>query len=326
MLFYLITFILLVILNFGYFKFADFFNIIDKPNSRSSHSYITIRGGGILFPAAVLLWFVQNGFSQLWLIFATLLIAGVSFLDDAITLSSKIRIIIQFIAVTLLFWQLNIFELSWYCIILVYLFTIGWINAFNFMDGINGITAFYGLVSLSSFAWLNRSLNFVSQDLIFFLIISVLIFSFFNARKRAKTFAGDVGSVSLAFVLAWFMISLIIKTGHVEYILFFVVYGIDSVFTIIFRLRKLENIFDAHRTHLYQFLSNELKWSHVLVSLIYCFIQIIINIITIILIYEERMILPVFITFILLLCSVYLFVRYKISKIIQLKTEINTSV
>lgn len=325
MLFYLFVFIILIVILLSYFRIAEKFNIIDKPNNRSSHTYITIRGGGIVFPAAALLWFILNGFGQPWIILALVLIAGVSFLDDVITLSSKIRILFHFIAVTLLFWQLNVFELSWYFIILIYLITIGWINAFNFMDGINGISAFYGLVSLTSFGWLNQNLDFVSQDLIFSLIISVLIFSFFNARRRAKTFAGDIGSVSLAFMLGWFMISLIIKTRCIEYILFFAVYGIDSVFTILFRLKKRENIFKAHRTHLFQFLSNELKYSHVMVSGIYGFIQIIINIITIKVIYEERMTLLVFIIFLVFLCSGYLFVRYKISKLIQLKLDFNSS-
>lgn len=325
MLLYLIVFIILIVILLVYFRIAGHFNIIDKPNNRSSHTYITIRGGGIVFPMAALLWFIHFGCNQPWLILSLVLISVVSFLDDAITLSSKIRILIHFIAVTLLFWQLNVFELSWYFIILTYFITIGWINAFNFMDGINGITPFYGLVSLASFGWLNQSMNFVSQDLIFMLVISVLIFSFFNARIRAKTFAGDVGSVSLAFLLAWFMISLMIKTGRIEFILFFTVYGIDSVFTILFRLRKRENIFEAHRTHLFQFLSNELKWSHVRVSGIYSLVQILINIITIKLILKEQMTWLVFITILVVLCAGYLIVRYKISKIVQLKMDFNSS-
>jgi UDP-GlcNAc:undecaprenyl-phosphate GlcNAc-1-phosphate transferase len=317
---YFIAFIILTIILLGYFRLANHFNIIDKPNERSSHNYVTIRGGGIVFPVATILWFVMFGFNQAWLVFGLLLLAAVSFLDDVITLSSKIRILIHFVAVTILFWQLGIFGLSAYIVVLAYLFTIGWINAFNFMDGINGITAFYGFVSLVSFAWINHSIGFVSQDLIIILIISVLIFSFFNARSQAKTFAGDVGSVSMAFLLVWLMISLMIKTGRLEYILFFAIYGMDSVFTILFRLWRRENIFEAHRTHLFQFLSNELKWPHVLVSVIYGIVQVAINIVAIMLITEERMTLRGLIVFFMALSVGYLIIRKRVSVIIQRKS------
>jgi len=319
---YIIAFVILILILLGYFKLANHFNIIDKPNERSSHNYVTIRGGGIVFPVATILWFVMFGFNEAWIVFGLLLLAAVSFLDDVITLSSKIRILIHFVAVTILFWQLGVFGLSLYIVVFAYLFTIGWINAFNFMDGINGITAFYGFVSLVSFAWINHSIGFVSQDLIIILIISVLIFSFFNARSRAKTFAGDVGSVSMAFLLVWLMISLMLKTGRLEYILFFAIYGMDSVFTIIFRLWRRENIFEAHRTHLFQFLSNELKWPHVLVSGIYGLAQGAINIVAIILITEERITMPGLILFFMALSVGYLIIRKRVSVIIQRKSDV----
>ena len=319
MLLYILSFIVFGILLRGYFRLADHFNIIDKPNERSSHKYITIRGGGVVFPVAALLWFFIYGFSAPWIVSALLLLATVSFIDDVFSLSSKLRIIVHFIAVTLLFWQLQLLNLPWYLIVFAYLIVIGWINAFNFMDGINGITAFYGLVTLLAFAWLNHSVEFVSQHLIVLLILSVLVFSFFNARKRAKTFAGDVGSVSMAFLLAWFMIALISKTGRLEYLLFFSVYGIDSALTIFFRLLQRENIFEAHRTHLYQYLSNEFQWPHVLVSGIYGIVQAVINLLTIMLISENKMNGLIF--FLILLASgvFYLVVRLKITKTLQPK-------
>lgn len=320
---YVIAFIFLILILLGYFRLANHFNIIDKPNERSSHTYVTIRGGGIVFPVAALLWFLLFGFNQPWLIFALLLMAAVSLLDDAITLTSKIRILIHFGAVSLLFWQLHVFEFSWVGILVAYLFTIGWINAFNFMDGINGITGFYGLVALGTFAWLNRTVEFVSQQLVVLLILSVLIFLFFNARKRAKTFAGDVGSVSMAFLLAWFMISLMIHTGRLEYILFFLVYGIDSVVTILFRLMRSENIFEAHRSHLYQFLGNELRWPHVLVAIIYSVLQAGVNIFSIWLIAEERMTWPVFVIFMIMAVVGYLLLRIRITREITSRSVFN---
>jgi UDP-N-acetylmuramyl pentapeptide phosphotransferase/UDP-N-acetylglucosamine-1-phosphate transferase len=310
MLLYFAVFIMLFFLLKGYFIIADHFNIVDKPNERSSHSHLTIRGGGILFPIAGLAWFVLYGFVEPWIILAMILLATISFLDDILTLSSGIRILAHFAAVSLLFWQLHIYGMPWYIILAAYLLTIGWINAFNFMDGINGITVFYSLVTICSFIWINMSITFIPNQLLVLLIISALIFSYYNARVRAITFAGDVGSVTMAFLLAWFMISLIMKTGRFEYILFFAVYGIDSVFTIFFRLLRHENIFEAHRTHLFQYLSNEIKWPQILVSSIFSIIQLILNVITIFLFEQDRMTLSVFILILLTLSIIYLTLRY----------------
>jgi UDP-N-acetylmuramyl pentapeptide phosphotransferase/UDP-N-acetylglucosamine-1-phosphate transferase len=203
-----------------------------------------------------------------------------------------------------------------------YLFTIGWINAFNFMDGINGITAVYTLVSLGTFIWLNQIFEFVSQQLLIFLMLSVLLFSFFNLRKRAVTFAGDVGSIPLAFLLAWFMISLMNKTGQLQYILFFALYGIDSVITILYRLGQRENIFEAHRSHLYQLLSNELNCSHVQISLLYGFLQAVLNMLTIVLISVGKMTWPLFILILFVLSIGYFVVREKALRTIHRKASV----
>ena len=320
MLIYIIVLVILIFLLKGYFIIANHFNITDKPNERSSHSQLTIRGGGILFPVAGLIWFMLYGFSEPWIIFAMLLLAIISFLDDIVSLSSGVRILTHFTAVSLLFWQLHIFGLPLYIIVLAYLFTIGWINAFNFMDGINGITVFYSLATLGSFLWINSYINFVQTQLLIVLILSALVFTFYNARARAITFAGDVGSVTMAFLLAWFMISLIVKTERFEYVLFFAIYGIDSAFTIFFRLLRHENIFVAHRTHLFQYLSNEMKWPHLLVSAIFSILQLFINLITIFLIETDKMNLFVFITILFMLTMVYLIVRHKTINSIQKQT------
>ncbi len=314
---YFIAFVAQILLILLYFKIANHFNIIDKPNDRSSHRYITIRGGGIIFPASVLMWFLMYGFNSPWIVLALLIMALVSFLDDVITLSPKVRIVIHFLSVSILFWQLQFYAYPWFIILLAYIFTIGWINAFNFMDGINGITATYGMVALISFYWLNQSLQIFSESLLILSIISVLVFSFFNFRRYALTFAGDIGSVSMAFLLAWFMASLIVETGRLEYILLFSVYGIDTVFTIIFRLWRRENIFEAHRAHLYQYLANEFHWPHVMVSLIYGTIQACINVVTIWLISYSIMNWTIFGLILLTLILVYLILRTNVSKRIQ---------
>lgn len=201
----------------------------------------------------------------------------VSFMDDVLTLSNKIRLIVHFCSVLLISYQLQLFEMPWYNLLITFIIVVGVINAYNFMDGINGITACYSLAVGGLLMMVNREINFVAMDLLSFTMIAVLVFAFFNFRSKAKCFAGDVGSVSIAFILLFAIGALIIQTGNLIYILFLVVYGIDTVWTIIRRIILRENIFEAHRSHLYQFLGNEAKFNKLLISFLYGFIQFLIG-------------------------------------------------
>lgn len=272
----------LFLLELFYFNIARKFNIIDKPNNRSSHNNPTIRGGGIIFFVAVLIWFDYRNFQLPWLIVGVSSAAIISFLDDLKPRQALWRFMIHFVAVLLMFYQVALFDWQWWLVLLALIFCIGALSAFNFMDGINGITGIYALVSLGSFAWINAySINFTDETLIFVLIASVLVFLFFNFRERAVCFAGDVGSITIAYVQIFFLLQLIHKTNNFYWVLIFLVYGLDSVITIIYRLRRKENIFKAHRTHLYQYLSNEWGISHMIVSGIYGVLQLIINVVLI---------------------------------------------
>ncbi|RYD80081.1 MAG: UDP-GlcNAc--UDP-phosphate GlcNAc-1-phosphate transferase [Sphingobacteriales bacterium] len=260
-----------------YIKIAGKYNIIDKPNQRSSHTGYIIRGGGIIFPLAILIQFPVFGFQNSWFVSGLLLISLISFLDDLKPVSNRIRLFIHSIAVSLLFYQLNLFELQWYFIAMAFFFVIGTINAVNFMDGINGMTGSYGLITLLSLLYINTSVKFTDSSLILSVVIAVLVFNFFNFRKKAKCFAGDVGSVSIAFIIVFFLLQLVMKSQNLSYMLLLAVYGLDVVSTIFFRLIRRENIFEAHRTHFYQFLVNEQKMPHLLVAALYCITQISIN-------------------------------------------------
>jgi len=142
------------------------------------------------------------------------------------------------------------------------------------MDGINGITGGYSLVVLVALAYINAEITaFIEPALINTVLCSVLVFCFFNFRKKAKCFAGDVGSVSIAFILLFLIGKLIITTGDFSWIVLLSVYGVDSVLTIIHRLMLHENIGLPHRKHMYQLMANELKIPHVVVSLIYMVAQ-----------------------------------------------------
>lgn len=266
--------ILFIIIEFVYFKIADKYNIIDKPNSRSSHTAITLRGGGIIFPIAVIVACFL-GYVSWEIAVAVTLVATVSFIDDIKPLSQLPRFASHVIAVGLVFYDLNLFSEALWLLPIVFVLMIGWVNAFNFMDGINGITVLYALIAIISFAFL--PINESSLPLLITMGLSCLVFGLFNVRKKAKTFAGDVGSISMALFLGYLMIKTIMETGQFGFILFFSVYGIDAVITIISRLRKKENIFEAHRSHLYQYLANEKGYSHVFVAFSYAVIQLVIN-------------------------------------------------
>jgi UDP-N-acetylmuramyl pentapeptide phosphotransferase/UDP-N-acetylglucosamine-1-phosphate transferase len=271
---YIALIVLLVGIELVYFKIADRYNIIDKPNNRSSHTSITLRGGGIIFPIALSIGYFL-GYVSWEITLAVMLVATVSFVDDIRPLPQLPRFASHAIAVGLVFYDLELFLESLWLLPIVFVLLIGWINAFNFMDGVNGITVLYALTAIVSFSFL--SINESSLPILITMGLSCIVFGLFNVRKKAKTFAGDVGSISMAVFLGYFMMRTIIETGQLGFILFFSVYGIDAIITIVVRLKNKENIFQPHRSHLYQHMANEMGYSHVLVSFIYAGIQLLIN-------------------------------------------------
>lgn len=275
--YYVIVLVLLFTAELFYFKIADKCNIIDKPNERSSHSRITLRGGGIIFYFGVLAYFVSNEWEYPWFMLALTLITFISFVDDIRSTSQGLRLVFHFSAMALLFYQWGLFSLSWWWLVIALIVCTGIINAYNFMDGINGITGGYSLVVLGGLAYINASIvPFVEPVFIYTVLCGVLVFCFFNFRKKAKCFAGDVGSVSIAFILLFLIGKLIIQTGDFSWIILLSVYGVDSVLTIIHRLMLHENIGLPHRKHMYQLMANELKMPHVVVSGIYMAVQVIV--------------------------------------------------
>ena len=272
--YYLIILVLLFLAELFYVRIADKCNIIDKPNERSSHTRITLRGGGIIFYFGVLAYFLTSHFEYPWFMLALTLITFISFVDDIRSTSQVLRLVFHFSAMALMFYQWGLFSLPWWTLFVALIVCTGIINAYNFMDGINGITGGYSLVVLVALAYINEAVvSFVEQDFILTVLCSVFVFNFFNFRKRAKCFAGDVGSVCIAFVLLFFIGKLVIRTEDFSWIILLAVYGVDSVLTIIHRLMLHENIGLPHRKHLYQIMANELKIPHMVVSSVYMLVQ-----------------------------------------------------
>ena len=274
---YIVILILLFVLEIIYFKIADKYNIIDKPNERSSHTQITLRGGGVIFYIGALLYFLVSGFEYPYFFLGLTLITLISFLDDILTLSNKLRLLIQLVSMILMFYQVGMFEMAWWIVPIALIISVGTINAYNFMDGINGITVSNSLAVLVLLALANQNTPFINSEFLYYVILSVIVFGFFNFRNKAKAFAGDVGSVAIAFIILFLLAKLIITTQNVIYILFLLIYGLDSVWTIIRRLFRRENIFEAHRSHLYQFYANENKTNRLIIAAIYGVLQLLVG-------------------------------------------------
>ena len=277
---YIIIFVLLLIAELIYFRIADKCNIIDKPNERSSHSSIVLRGGGIIFLIGAWIWSGFFGFSYPWFLAGLTLIAGISFVDDIRSLPDSVRLVAQFASAALAFYQLDILHWSmWWVVILALIVYVGATNVINFMDGINGITAGYSLAVLVPLALVNMNEEYMEQSLVISTILASLVFCIFNFRPKgkAKCFAGDVGSIGIAFIMLFLLGNVIIKTQDVTWLIFLLVYGVDGCLTIVHRIMLHENLGEAHRKHAYQLMANELKIGHVKVSSLYMAMQLVIS-------------------------------------------------
>ena len=277
-----VIFALLLLLELLYFKIADKYNIIDKPNERSSHSEVVLRGGGIIFLIGGWIWSAFFGWQYPWFLLGLTLVAGVSFVDDIYSLPDSIRLVVQFMAALLAFYQLDMLHLSlWWIVLLGLIVYVGITDVVNFMDGINGMTGLYSIAVLLPLQLLNISACVVDSSLLVVTIIAALVFCYFNCRPKgkAKCFAGDVGSIGVAYIILFALTALIFSTRDITYLLFMVVYGIDACLTIIHRIMLHEHIGQAHRKHAYQIMANELGLSHIVIACGYAMLQLIISLV-----------------------------------------------
>jgi UDP-N-acetylmuramyl pentapeptide phosphotransferase/UDP-N-acetylglucosamine-1-phosphate transferase len=275
---YLFVFFFSIITILLYVFIARKKKIFDIPNLRSSHTKITVRGAGIIIPLIVIFCDKDFFINNLPFITGLLLLAIVSFIDDIKSLSNKVRFLAHIIAVLLIFFQFKFFNFPIYFQLPLFILFLGIINAVNFMDGINGISGIYGLVFFFSFFFfsLKSHIPFDSEYLKY-LSIALIAFLFFNLRNKAICFLGDVGSVSMAFIFIYFISEYYFLTNDLRTLFFLIIYGIDTSYTMIYRLIKNENIFSAHKSHLYQLLVNVKNFSPVLIALLFGLIQLSFN-------------------------------------------------
>ena len=318
--YYIIIFTLLILFSVLYLKLAEYFNIIDKPNQRSSHTIPTIRGGGILFLIALWLFFLSSNFEYPYLVLGTTLVGGISFIDDLKTLSSRLRLPFQFLAILLILIQVGLLGIPWWIISILVIIGVGFINIYNFMDGINGITGLYSLSVLLGFYLINTNEQIVHPNLLIYLALSLLVFGYYNFRRKARFFAGDIGSISIA-VIFYFMGCLFIYELEAPIILLLiVVYGTDAVLTVVYRKSIGEHIMEPHRHHIYQKLIDFYKIPHLLISIGYTILQLMVNYV----VYKSyssshivqySILLAVFVFFIFLYIGLFFLIKNKKARI-----------
>ncbi len=286
-----------------YYKWAQKKQIVDTPNERSSHTHQPIRGMGVVFPilfalSSIHVWLTGGEYlyegsplfptyqalGVLWIGSGVLLIGLTGYLDDRIDLRSYVRLPLYTLSTLIALVPIIVtWDNGFIPILVIVVLIIGIINTYNFMDGINGITGFYSIVLLGTVYYLFE-LTHISvyiggfSSIIVFAITFLLVFGFFNFRSKALAFLGDAGSVSLGLSACILLVWAGVLHQRMDVIVLLLVYGVDSVGTIILRIFRKENIFKAHRSHLYQDLVHIKGLSHLKVALLYALVQLIINI------------------------------------------------
>ena len=254
--------------------------ILDHPNSRSLHESATPRGGGLaIFVAVVISGTIAAALygtssDLLWLGIAALMIAGVSFLDDWLTINLGYRIAVHFFAGYLVIRgglaleSLALPGVDWpfpepVMTAFSLLFVVWMVNLYNFMDGMDGFAAGMAVMGFGSFAllgWFAGDTRFMALNLIVAAAAGgFLVFNF----PPAKIFMGDLGSSLLGFLAAAFALWAE-RDGLFPLwvsVLIFSPFIVDATITLLRRILKREKFWQAHRTHYYQRLV-QLGWGH----------------------------------------------------------------
>lgn len=266
--------IFLLAFEYAYFIAAKRLRIVDRPHHQSSHTGVIVRGGGVIFYMAFLIWSLSHGLKWGGGLLGLTIMAGVSFADDIHSINPKIRLICQFIAILVMFDHSGLLKNSMHVIVILAIACVGAMNIYNFMDGINGMTGGYSLVVSLALLYVNANMvHFAPQSLILYVIVAIVIFNLFNFRSRAKCFAGDVGSLSIGFIIVYFVLILALRGHSMSWIAMLSVYLVDGGMTILHRILLRENLMKPHKKHAYQIMANELKMPHLVVSGIYMGLQ-----------------------------------------------------
>jgi len=320
----------MLVLSLIYLKIAKWLNITDNPVGRSSHTKVTYTGLGVIFPLSLLitpLLVTTTPPTGPFFIIGLMMLAIISFVDDIIFVKHSIRFVFQLFALVIMVIEMR-FGYGILGLLPIYasaiIFGIGVINAYNFMDGINGMLGLNVLVTLFSFWLLNDvlpaqdglPLHFIDSRMLFAITIAVVIFLFYNFRATAKSFAGDVGAISIGFIILYLMVLLLLDTKNFAYLLLFIVFGIDAGVTVFYKIILRENIFVPHRDFLFKKLVHIAKMKHLHVSITYALVQLAVSLVTILLFRNLPISAQIGVLFIGIVgfTTIYIFYRNKFTK------------
>jgi UDP-N-acetylmuramyl pentapeptide phosphotransferase/UDP-N-acetylglucosamine-1-phosphate transferase len=253
----------------GVLKYLRAKAILDHPNERSSHSVATPRGGGIgvlliTLPALALSFFYFDAIQleHICVLGALLALALISWLDDLKNLGPAVRFLVQFLGAGLVLAVMDfpangVFHVGLPFGVEYALLLLGWvwfINLFNFMDGIDGICAIE-VISIGAGLFI---LSFITSDfnplyghIGMILAACALGFLWWNWHP-AKMFMGDVGSISIGFLLGWLLIKLAVSGFLAAALILPLYYLMDATITLVKRVLRKEKVWQAHREHYYQ--------------------------------------------------------------------------
>ena len=271
---YLIIGLVLLAFEYAYLIIAKKLRIVDRPHHQSSHTGVVVRGGGVVFYAAFFIWSMVSGYPINGALAGMTVLALVSFIDDIHSVSPYIRLVCQFIAIFFLFFHSSLIDNRIHVVVILAIACVGALNIFNFMDGINGLTGGYSLVVALALLYIDvYQVHFIQPSMIVYVIISLIVFNLFNFRKKALCFAGDVGSLTMGFIIVYLVLRLALKGHSMSWLVMLAVYLVDGGMTILHRLLLKENLMKPHKKHAYQIMANELGMSHLVVSGIYMLLQ-----------------------------------------------------
>ncbi len=275
------------------YRFSHHVGLVDVPSARSSHSVSTPKGGGI----GILVSFVSICvWLEMDLLFwgPAVFVALLSFLGDRSHLNPGIRLMVHFLAATVVVQGLHLWQYYEELILLVtywertislsiglflLIFIAGTANFYNFMDGIDGIAAITGVIGFSLLA-LFGVIEGKEQDLVIICcIVSSACMGFlpFNLPK-ARVFMGDIGSVLLGFIFAVIVVKFAeTQTEFIVLSCFLFPFYADELVTMVERIRLRHSLIKPHRRHLYQVLANEAGVAHWKVSLGYGLLQVVVG-------------------------------------------------
>lgn len=234
-----------------------------------------ITGMGLALVLGILVYGLLTDTDHRYFLFAFSMLAIVNWLDDLYDIHSGWRLIAQFLSVSFLVMEFDLISSYWSPFFLV--IAVGVVNAYNFMDGINGMSGVYGL---ALFIPLTLILPFQTADvgLILLVMAFLVVFLVFNFRRSATVILGDVGSVTLGFLVLFYSLQCFKNYDIYLLMSFSMLFLLDTGLTLFERMLKFENVFQSHKGHLYQLLVHRKGWDQRWVALGYGLVQLSINI------------------------------------------------